>query len=499
MPARRVNFIRLFFSTPPMSRSYSLGLKIAATVSVFALGYAATVILGTIGELRQEDKLELLAGEAVPGALEIREARFVFAAGAQRHRDALITGDADELNDVEKAAARTADLLKLAEGHNSAFGVSIDPVIAAEALLKQFSEEARPVFAAVAAKGVADPEVKKSLDAFNANVEGMTKALASLESDAVTRLTSDLKAMHDNSRRQRNTNYWVFGCSLGIGGLIAFGIARYQVVKPVLKLSAALGTEADGVRSATAQFVQASVSLADGASQSAAALETSSAALEEISSVTAANADRAEQARELSAKARDAADAGTAGMNELREAMNAIRTASDNIAAILKTIDEIAFQTNILALNAAVEAARAGEAGAGFAVVADEVRALAQRCAAAARETATKIEDAQSRSAKGAELTGKVGTNLGDIVTRVRAVAELITEIAAASMEQKTGLGQVASSVSDLDKLTQQNAALAEETSASANDLSGRTGVLRGVADSLDRLVRGGSQESASA
>jgi methyl-accepting chemotaxis protein len=482
-----------------MSHSYSLGLKIAATVAVFALGYAATVTLGTIGELHQEAKLELLAREAVPGALEIREARFVYAAGAQRHRDALITGDADELANVQKAAERTAALLKLAQDHHTALEVSLDEVQAAQAALKKFTDEAQPVFAAVASKGVADPEVKQRLDAFNANVETTTKALASLEADAVNRLTSDLKAMQDTSRLNRKVNYWVFGSSLCIGGLIAFGIARYQVVRPVLGLSASLGTETDGVRAATSQFVQASVSLADGASQSAAALETSSAALEEISSVTAANADRAEQARELSAKARDAADAGTAGMTELREAMGAIRTASDNIAAILKTIDEIAFQTNILALNAAVEAARAGEAGAGFAVVADEVRALAQRCATAARETATKIEDAQSRSAKGAELTGKVGTNLGDIVTRVRAMAELITEIAAASMEQKTGLGQVASSVSDLDKLTQQNAALAEETSASANELAGRTEALRGVAVSLDRLVRGGSKESGNA
>jgi methyl-accepting chemotaxis protein len=174
--------------------------------------------------------------------------------------------------------------------------------------------------------------------------------------------------------------------------------------------------------------------------------------------------------------------------------MGAIRVASDNIAAILKTIDEIAFQTNILALNAAVEAARAGEAGAGFAVVADEVRALAQRSAAAARETAAKIEDAQKRSATGAELTGKVGVNLNEIVARVREVADIITEIAAASAEQRTGLGQVSRSVSDLDKLTQQNAAMAQETSASASELTRRTDTMRGVADSLDRLVRGGAK-----
>lgn len=475
-----------------MSRSFSLGLKIAAAVSVFALGYTVTVTLGTIGDLHQEGELNLLANEAVPGALEIREARFVFDAAVQNHQNAMLTGDADMLASVKTSAARTAELLKLAELHHVALESDTDEVKAAAEALQVFADQAQPVFAAVAAKGAADAEVQKRITEFNGVVERTVKALAALEQKTVLELTNDLKAMKDESGRQRNLNFIVFGASLLIGGIAAFLIARYQVVRPVLRLSASLGEETEGVRSASAQFAQASISLATGASSSAAALETSSAALEEISSVTSANADRAEQARGLSGRARDAAEAGSAGMAELSAAMSAIRTASDNIAAILKTIDEIAFQTNILALNAAVEAARAGEAGAGFAVVADEVRALAQRSAAAARETATKIEDAQKRSATGAELTGKVGVNLNEIVARVREVADIITEIAAASVEQRTGLGQVARSVSDLDKLTQQNAAMAEETSASANELTRRTDTMRGVADSLDRVVRGG-------
>lgn len=477
-----------------MSRSFSLGLKIAAAVSVFALGYTVTVILGTIGDLRQENELNLLASEAVPGALETREARFVFDAAVQDHQNAMLTGDVDMLASVKAGAARTAELLKLAEAHHVALGSATDEVLAAANAVRMFTEQAEPVFAAVAAKGAADEEVQKRMAEFNGLVERTVKLLAVVEQKTVLALTNDLKAMKDESSRQRGLNFIVFGASLLIGGTTAFLIARYQVVRPVLRLSASLSEETEGVRGASAQFAQASVSLAAGASSSAAALETSSAALEEISSVTSANADRAEQARGLSSRARDAAEAGSAGMAELSAAMSAIRTASDNIAAILKTIDEIAFQTNILALNAAVEAARAGEAGAGFAVVADEVRALAQRSAAAARETATKIEDAQKRSATGAELTGKVGVNLDEIVTRVREVADIITEIAAASVEQRTGLGQVARSVSDLDKLTQQNAAMAEETSASATELTRRTDTMRDVADSLDRVVRGGAK-----
>jgi methyl-accepting chemotaxis protein len=480
-----------------MSRSFSLGSKIAAAIAVFAVAYAASVTLGTSGALRQEKQLNLIVAESFPGALEMREARFVFDDAANRFAGSLMTGEAEEVAGAKKLADRARGLLVLGEARRDATGDDPARIAAARGLVVRFAGEAPAVFTLVSTKGIADEGTQKSMAAFNALTQEIKTALLALDAETVGILTSDLKDMQAESRWRRHFNLIVFGASLAVGGIIAFLIARYQVVRPVLTLSASLGDETTGVREAASQFEKASVSLADGASQSAAALETSSAALEEISGVTSANADRAEQARGLSGRARDAAEAGSAGMAELRDAMAAIRTASDNIAAILKTIDEIAFQTNILALNAAVEAARAGEAGAGFAVVADEVRALAQRCAAAARETAVKIEDAQSRSAKGAELTGKVDANLGEIVGRVREVADIITEIAAASVEQKTGLGQVARSVSDLDKLTQQNAALAEESSASACELGRRTATLRGVADSLDVLVRGGEKPSA--
>lgn len=476
-----------------MSRSFSLGSKVAAAVLVFALGYAVSITLGTVGDLHRQGELGALSGHAVPGALAAREARFVFDAAVASHSNAMLTGEATELTGVTSSAARVAALLAEIEGHLAAQQDDTSALLIAIADLKAFVAESEPLFSAVLAKGMADPEVQKRVAAFNELVKKNTEGLAALDKAIAGHLTENLTEMQTASGHARNVNLIVFGLSIFLGGVCAWGLARFHIVRPVLGLSAKLGDESEGVRAAASQFEQASVSLSDGASRSAAALETSSAALEQISGVTAANAERAEQARGLSTRARDAAEAGSAGMAELSEAMAAIRAASDNIAAILKTIDEIAFQTNILALNAAVEAARAGEAGAGFAVVADEVRSLAQRSAAAARDTASKIEDAQRRSAKGAELTGKVEANLGDIVGRVREVADIITEIASASAEQRSGLSQVAGSVSDLDKLTQQNAALAQETSASANELTSRIDALRGVAEALDRLVKGGA------
>jgi methyl-accepting chemotaxis protein len=159
--------------------------------------------------------------------------------------------------------------------------------------------------------------------------------------------------------------------------------------------------------------------------------------------------------------------------------MEAIKVSSDDIAKIIKTIDEIAFQTNILALNAAVEAARAGEAGMGFAVVADEVRNLAQRSAQAAKETAGKIEGAITKTGQGVEISSKVAQTLNEIVTKARQVDELVAEVASASREQTEGITQINTAVGQMDKVTQSNAANAEESAAAAEELNAQAEVMK--------------------
>ena len=169
--------------------------------------------------------------------------------------------------------------------------------------------------------------------------------------------------------------------------------------------------------------------------------------------------------------------------------MSAIQASSSEISKIIKTIDEIAFQTNILALNAAVEAARAGEAGLGFAVVADEVRSLAQRCAAAARETSDRISDSTEKSTQGARVSEKVAANLSAIVERIRRLDEMVAEIAQASHEQSKGIAQVGESVNGIDKITQSNAALSQQSAASAEELKTQSAEVRHAVDQLMSLV----------
>jgi methyl-accepting chemotaxis protein len=240
---------------------------------------------------------------------------------------------------------------------------------------------------------------------------------------------------------------------------------------------------------ASTQLSSSSQTLAHGSSLQASSLEETSASLEEISSMTRRNAESANRAKDLTAQTVSAADSGAIEINQMKSAMDDIKSSSDDIANIIKTIDQIAFQTNILALNAAVEAARAGEAGAGFAVVADEVRSLAQRTAESARETADKIESSRRKSDHGVSISQLVAVSFTEIVTKAREVDMLVAEIAQASSEQSIGVNQVNSSISQIDKITQSNAAAAEESASAAEELNAQATVLNSAIAELAALV----------
>ncbi len=280
------------------------------------------------------------------------------------------------------------------------------------------------------------------------------------------------------------------------GAITLFGLGlcvwmARSISKPIKLVTETLSAGAEQTTAAAAQVSTASQSLAEGASEQAASLEETSSSLEEMASMTRRNTENAQRTKELANQARVAGDAGAVDMKEMIAAMGAINASSADIGKIIKTIDEIAFQTNILALNAAVEAARAGEAGLGFAVVAEEVRNLAQRSAQAARETAGKIEAAVQKSHHGVAISGKVARNLDDIVTRTRQLDQLAAEVANASHEQTQGISQINLAVTEMDKVTQANAANAEESASAAEELNAQADALKDAVSELLALVDG--------
>jgi methyl-accepting chemotaxis protein len=228
---------------------------------------------------------------------------------------------------------------------------------------------------------------------------------------------------------------------------------------------------AESVSTASAEIAQGNADLSARTEEQASSLEETSATMEELSSTVRQNAENAQAANQLAQSASEVARNGGQVVGEVVSTMRGIEDSSKRIADIITVIDGIAFQTNILALNAAVEAARAGEQGRGFAVVAGEVRNLAQRSAEAAKEIKSLINDSVERVQSGTQLVDRAGQTMQDIVNSVQRVADIVGEISSASTEQSAGIAQVGEAVTQLDRATQQNAALVEESAAASESL----------------------------
>jgi len=230
--------------------------------------------------------------------------------------------------------------------------------------------------------------------------------------------------------------------------------------------------QVSGVQVVSQQIAAANNDLSGRTEQTASSLEQTAAAMEQQTATVRQNADSAQQASQLANAATQVATQGGEAVANVVSTMALISNSSRKIADIISVIDGIAFQTNILALNAAVEAARAGEQGRGFAVVASEVRSLAGRSAAAAKEIKGLIDDSVEKVESGSTLVADAGQTMTEVVSQVRRVYDLITEITAASKEQAIGIAQVGQAVAQLDEMTQQNASMVEESSAAANSMS---------------------------
>jgi methyl-accepting chemotaxis protein len=274
----------------------------------------------------------------------------------------------------------------------------------------------------------------------------------------------------------------------GLAAGLSYKLAR-DIIKPLKRVIQELAECGRHIVGSAEQFRQTSESLAESSGEQAASIEECSSSLEELSSTTQRNAENASKANGLAREARAAADQGATDMEAMGVAITEIKNSSDEVTKIIKTIDEIAFQTNILALNAAVEAARAGEAGLGFAVVAEEVRNLAQRSAMAAKETAAKIEGSAAKTTHGVAISHKVAEALTKIQARVRDVDGLAAGVADASREQGAGIAQINTAVGQMDRVTQANAAGAEETAAAAQELNAQVEFLKESMAELTDLV----------
>jgi methyl-accepting chemotaxis protein len=357
-------------------------------------------------------------------ATALRNSRLTPAGGATNKAFAELL-ELQRKQATESAAADTRSLSNARTGLLVIFGIAVAAALAAlswvaRSVLRQLGGE--PALVAEHVRAVAQGDLSRTIDTSTASPDSLLAALANMQ----TRLAGLVSQVRNAS---------------------------------------------DSIATGSAEIATGNGDLSQRTEQQASNLQQTAASMEELTATVKNNADIARQANQLAGSASSAASKGGEVVGQVVATMDDITTSSRKISDIIGVIDGIAFQTNILALNAAVEAARAGEQGRGFAVVASEVRSLAQRSAEAAKEIKSLIGASVEKVEAGSKLVGDAGANMADIVAQVKRVADLIGEISSATLEQTSGIGQVSDAVSQLDQVTQQNAALVEESAAAAESL----------------------------
>ena len=437
------------------------------------LGYEALHgALGGFREYRADADHSVLGAELEIGFLEMRVAE----------KDFLMTRAPEDLRTFEKESGHVVALLAQAKREI----LQSDRARLVLSIERHIQEYGQAFGRAVKMTGGNElAALSKQLGVLGAELD---RELVKLEHDIVADQMAAGTRINREVQQAQTAIVCIGSAAVALGLFMTWVIAR-SIVGPLRLIAATISQGADQTVEASGLVSASSQALAHGASEQAASLEESSASIEELSSMTKRNAGNAQEAKSAAMRTRQSADEGAHQMKAMQDSIAAISSASQDITKILKTIDEIAFQTNILALNAAVEAARAGEAGAGFAVVADEVRALAQRSAVAAKETADKIGDSVDKSRIGVRVSAEVASTFATIQKNIVSFDTLASEIATASGEQSQGIDQINVAISQIDQVTQTNASAAEETASASEELNAQAVSLKHAVEQVNVLV----------
>ena len=474
--------------------------KIWSSVAVFAGGALIAIVANQLQATVAERELARAGESLFPAAQYGQQADAAFQRMSKGFHDAVLVEDASALDQAVKDGTEAADALASAAKLPGLGAERRASLTALADSVRATGGDAKKTYGAMIAAGEnLTPDVVAASRAMAPRMEGLQKELASARETLAADLRADIGRMLATSVRQRQVALGVFTLTLIVSGVVVTRTIRGAVVRPIRSVAMQLERAASEVTSAAASVADSSQSLSRGASEQAASLEETSASMEEMASMTRQNAENTARAAGRMAEAqRSVADANGA-LGEMVSSMAAIKQSSDQVARIIKTIDAIAFQTNILALNAAVEAARAGEAGMGFAVVADEVRALAQRSAQAAHDTADLIEASIARSSEGQSRMTQVTAAMEAITSSTGEVKTLIDQVSDASRQQAQGIEQVSRAITQMERVTQTTAATAEESAGASDDLKAQATASKALVARLAGLVDGGAAHIAAA
>jgi len=464
--------------------------KIWLSVGIFVLGYVVATTLGQFQSLSTEQTLSNASNALFPAAQRSQDAESAFQRSIKGFGDAVLVQDASGL---EKAGAEGKQVVEEIQALAAISGLSAERASDARKLassLNQFFSDARSIYGAVLANPAnMNAEMQDRMRNLATRTDSLKASLASLHDQTSQDLRNQLGAAQRRSARQRWLALLMFAITLAVAGVLVSVTIRQAIVGPVYRAIQGVREAADHAAEASEQMAESGRIVARDAQQEASYIEETSASLEEISSTTRGNASRAGEADALMQDARQTVDRATGAMHDLTASMDVISKSSKQVADVLKSIDDIAFHTNILALNAAVEAARAGEAGAGFSVVADEVRSLAQRAADAARRSADIIEKTIADVSRGVQLVSLAHEAFGEVSTKIASGSQVVSQIAASSDEQARGVDHIKQAITRMETLTQNNAANADKTAEAASVMSGQAQTTRTHLDELVAII----------
>jgi methyl-accepting chemotaxis protein len=474
--------------------------KIWLSIAVFVLGTLVAVGIGQVQAMAGEGRLAYTNAVLFPAAQHGQEAEALVQRMAKGFGDAVVLEDETALEQAGQDGIAAATLLKQTAELFAADRERAAALRELAASVEKLVEDGRAAYAPViAAAGNLTPEIMTPVQQVAPRLDALKQQIAERREALAGDLRNELAAAVQRSARQRWMQLGVFVLALVVASVVVTVTIRRAVVTPIRTIVDELTTAAGHVSESSGQVSSAAQSLSQGATEQAASLEETSASMEEMASMTRQNAENSQAAASLMGEVDARVDGSNRALGEMVRSMASIQESSRQVAKIIKTIDEIAFQTNILALNAAVEAARAGEAGMGFAVVADEVRNLAQRSAQAARDTADMIEASIKRTEVGSRKVDEVAQSIGAITESVTRVKGLVEDVSVASRQQAQGIDQVSQAIAQMEKVTQTTAATAEESAAASEDLNSQAGRAMNVVTRLEALLGGRAATAPSA
>jgi len=479
-----------------MKYSLSFANKLWLCISILIISYFVSMALGfTLGK-KTEAQLYDMSEYLFPATQLSQQAITLFNRQIEQYDNAIMMGEESALENAASSAKETEEILKAIANLTGLGAEQKNEVQRVLGNLIKFTESAYPLYKEMSSGSEKEEDYEKAIQLAK-EVQEIRNRLTYFKTAFSENLKTELSEIRTASLQHRYLNLSVF---FGIVICTVFGIwmmITRSITRPLNSVIKGLNESSRQVAGISRHIFRTSQSLTQGSSGQRASSEDISLSLEEMADRTRQNADNANQADSLMKITGQIVGTANNAMKELINSMDEIFRASREIFKVIKTIEEIAFQTNLLALNASVEAAHAGEAGAGFAVVADEVRSLAGRVTEAAKNTSNMIEIAVKKIQDGSETVNRTSCRFSEVAEISVKVGNLVSEIAVASNEQAHGIEQINQRATEMDKVTQQNAAIAGEAAANSEELKLRAEQMRGFVNKLAYLVGGriGNQE----